>query len=379
MRHRLGCASASPNPGTGGRSTKPRDEQSHRRLGRAWLLLLAGLGVLLLQAAAGCQSAAKAGQKGAESASPLAPVESLGSDRVWPSDLALPSERSLKADQIEALGYKPEVIIFGGSRSERFDPAYVRRKTGLTAYNLAMACGKAEDAFAFAHFLQDRAPGATRLWIWGVQRSILYTRDIDSGLVQDPRLSRYLPTSLLRQQARSLPTDPSEVRKKRAAKHRHYSPQGMVLHNAYDTRRARGLTLEHSLQEYIRRMLPKLKHSSDAPVDAVSRSRQYFERTLGFLNECGITPILVSMPVHPAVLAVFREHDWQTRQDEFVDYLKGLQGKYDFRFMDLTEISSFGGDTDGFYDGVHIDAANTRRIVDTLFGTFPELFGQARN
>jgi hypothetical protein len=250
-------------------------------------------------------------------------------------------------------------------------------KTGLTAYNLAMACGKAEDAFAFAHFLQDRSPGSTRLWIWGVQRSILYTRDIDPGLVQDPRLSKYLPTALLRQQAGALPTDPAEVAKTGGRANRRYSPQGMVLHNAYDTRRARGLTLEHSLQEYIRRMLPKLKHSSDAPVDAVSRSRQYFERTLGFLNECGITPILVSMPVHPTVLAVFREHDWQARQDEFVDYLDGLEDKHDFRFLDLTEVSSFGGDPDGFYDGVHIDAANTRRIVDTLSKTFPELFSKA--
>ena len=45
---------------------------------------------------------------------------------VWPTVLICPSERSFKADQIHRLGYPPEVVFFGGSRSTRFEPSNLR-------------------------------------------------------------------------------------------------------------------------------------------------------------------------------------------------------------------------------------------------------------
>ena len=299
----------------------------------------------------------------------------LGIDREWPEELVYPSERSFKADQIEALSYTPRVVFFGGSRSVRFDPAYLEKKTGIKGFNLAMTNGKPEDAWAFAHFLHKRAPKTKTVWIWGVQTSTLYTRDLEPGLVQDPRLSRYLPTSLLDEQAALLPTDPAEIPPTGRVANRRYSPEGMVVYNPYDAARKRGVTLERSLRAYLNRALPKLSAAPPStPKD--SRSRDYFEKTLGLLNSYGDTPIVMAMPVQPEVLAAFREHGWQERQDRFLEYLDGLHQKYDFRLIDLTDIKSFDGDPHAFYDGVHIDAKNARRATDELVKRFPDLFDE---
>jgi len=46
------------------------------------------------------------------------------------------------------------------------------------------------------------------------------------------------------------------------------------------------------------------------------------------------------------------------------------------QFVDLSEISTFGGDPDEFYDGVHIKAANARRVIVKLIRTFPGTFSE---
>ena len=169
-----------------GRIPGTRDRQARHRRGRRWLLLLiAGLVTLLLPAVlAACESAAAT-----ESDRPA----SFGIDLSWPADLLYPSERTLKADQIEALGYDPQVIFFGGSRSVRFDPAYLKKKTGLPGYNLAMTNGKAEDAFVFAHFLHNRAPTSAPLWIWGVQKSLLLQQGPRSWAGAGPTVEQVPP------------------------------------------------------------------------------------------------------------------------------------------------------------------------------------------
>ena len=48
------------------------------------------------------------------------------------------SPRTDKARLIEQLTSPPRVVIFGGSRAMRFDPAYIRRQTGLSGFNAAV-------------------------------------------------------------------------------------------------------------------------------------------------------------------------------------------------------------------------------------------------
>jgi len=295
---------------------------------------------------------------------------------VWPSDLIVPSERSFKADQIERLPYAPEVVFFGGSRSMRFEPAFMEEKTGLKGFNLAMTNGKPEDAWVFAHFLHDRSPRTKLRWVWGVQVSTMYERDLEAGLIQDPRLNRYLPLDLLVEQGRSLPRTPEEVPKVARTDLRRYGRDGVVLSNSYDRAEAQGRTLERSLEVYIKRALAKQQQAPGRSVEKRSRSRDYFEATLGYLDAIGGEAVIIAMPVHPEALEALREHGWQDRHERFLAYIRSLRDKYDVRFIDLSEIESFGGDPEEFYDGVHIKAANARRVITKLVRTFPETFSR---
>jgi hypothetical protein len=346
----------------------------------AGLLLAAVAAALLL---VDVLSAEKGAVGGAPGATPVLAGQGAASTtasaappgpRVWPEELICPSERSFKADQIEQLGHAPEVVFFGGSRSTRFEPSHLKERTGLEGFNLAMTNGRPEDAWVFAHFLHERAPDTRLRWVWGVQPTILSDRDLEAGLVQDPRLNRYLPAGLLRAQGESLPQTPEEVPASGRVEQRKYSRDGVILSNSYDRDEAKGVTLASSLEKYIEVALKKQTTGVKPKSDKVTRGREYFEATLGYLNEIGAEPVIVAMPVHPLVLEALRPGGWQEHHERFVAYLDSLHDQYEFEFIDLSDIESFDGDPDDFYDGVHIKAANGRRVIDALVRAFPETF-----
>lgn len=319
-------------------------------------------------------------EKAEKSASP---VQREGADpRVWPADLIVPSSRSFKADQIEDLGYAPEVIFFGGSRSVRFEPSYVQEKTKLKGFNLALTSGKPEDAWAFAHLLYDRSPQTKLRWIWGIQPWTFSDRQLEAGLIQDPRLNKYFPDDLLRQEGEALPQTPDKVPKNRRGYDWRFARDGTVLWNFHDKKLAEGWTLERELEKYIAK-IPK-KAGAEDPDDAAAaitapertRALTYFEDTLGYLNEHGVVPILVAMPIQPTALKALVEAGRQKAYPSFLAYVDSLHEKYDFEFIDLREIETFGGDPTAFYDIVHMKFANSRRVIDKLIETYPEQFAK---
>ena len=112
--------------------------------------------------------------------------------REYRPELILTSEITAKADLLQRLPRQPELIFFGGSRAERFDPEHARSKTGLTSFNLAVTNSHPEGAWALANWLYDRRPGAKLRWIWGMNSATLSDRDLDPALLQDQRFSWYL-------------------------------------------------------------------------------------------------------------------------------------------------------------------------------------------
>src|SRR5205823_746175 len=65
-----------------------------------------------------------------------------------------------------------------------------------------------------------------------------------------------------------------------------------------------------------------------------------FERLLAYLNDNGITPVLVMNPIHPQLLAeMIRQGD--ARYKWTIRYLDALHSKYRFHFIDLRSIKTF--------------------------------------
>ena len=278
-----------------------------------------------------------------------------------------PSELTYKADLVEGLPEPPQLIFFGGSRSERFDPSYARRVTGLPAFNFSATNARPEAAWAIANWLLARSPQTQLRWVWGVQASTLWDRPLDPGLLQDARFTPYLPRSLISEQLQGLSAGPPPTTS--FLDKRRYAADGMLLWNSYDARRARGLTLQDSLSRYIDEAVARMERVSAAggvSGRGRSRARAYFVKTLKLLNDHGTTPLIVLMPVHPEVLSVMRAHGWQQSRGKLLDYLLAVQRDHSLAILDLTEIATFGGDPAEFYDGVHITRVNADRAIDQM-------------
>ena len=282
----------------------------------------------------------------------------------YPSALIVKSELRLKANLVrDKLSRPPRLVFFGGSRSQRFDPAFARKRTGLSAVNLSLSSARPEAAWAYVNWLYKRSPNTRLRCIWGVQAGMMRDRDLDAALIQDRRFYRYFSDELLASQRRRLPSSKAEMPTYYGFLRNRYSNRGLLIRNVYDVRRARGYTLRKSLDHYIEKMLRGRR--AEAPI-YTSRASSYFEQTLELLNAHGATPIIVLMPIHPRVLTVMRRHGMGGEREKFRAYLAALEAEHDIKVLDFTKISSFNGSRDWFYDGVHVTRRNANRIITAV-------------
>lgn len=278
----------------------------------------------------------------------------------YPASLIVKSELRLKADLIQGhLTKAPQLVFFGGSRSQRFDPVFAQKRTGLRAVNISLSNARPEAAWGYLNWFYRRWPNAKIRWVWGLQPTMLRERDLDPALLQDARFYRYFPADLLAQQRALLPKSVAEMPHYYGFLRNRYSTRGLLLWNTYDQRRAAGYTLSQSLDAYIARML-RTSHAAPSPDN---RAVSYFEQTIKLLNDHGTTPVLVLMPVHPRVLRVMEQHNMGGEREELRTYLAQLGETLDIKALDFTTIRSFNGEAAWFYDGVHITRSNAIRVI----------------
>ncbi len=275
-------------------------------------------------------------------------------------------DRNYKLDLVEALDEPPQLVVLGGSRAQRFEPSYIRELTGLGAFNFAVQNSRPEDAYAMTLALLSRAPAVKLRVFYAVQVTTFNDRVMHPGILYDARFARWFPEDVIAAQRQELgapPPDglPDDIE---------YSPRGCLLYNRYDRYVERGRPLERALATWLERLVP----NAASPLAEQSRSRLYFEKLLRVCNDRGVTPAIVVMPQHPVGLEAFREVGWQEKNDALLAYLRGLEGAYDLRVLDYTEIASFGGKARYFYDGSHVTRENARLILEQAVRDAPECF-----
>lgn len=279
---------------------------------------------------------------------------------------AIGYDRSFKMDLVDELPEPPQLVVLGGSRCTRFAPAFATKLTGLPGMNLALSNLRPEDAWAMLNSRYTRAPQAKVRVFWGVTANSLTDIPFAPGLVYDDRLSRSFPEDLLAEQKELLGDVPIRdlLRKMR------FTARGMLRWNTYDARRAAGLTLDRSLDLWIARYATGVRWAARPS----ARAKSYFEQTLALLDRNGVKPCIVLMPYHPRALEALKRTPWRRRQDEFKAYLRELQGSYDFRVLNYTSVTSFGGRTRYFYDGAHVTVENARILMARAVRAAPECF-----
>jgi hypothetical protein len=277
-------------------------------------------------------------------------------------------DRSFKADLYEEMARVPRVLVFGGSRSLRMDPATIKQRTGLVSFNFGFHNGRPEDAWAVTDWVLDEHPDKPPTVIWCIQSTTLMDVPMAPGLITDERLSQAFPKSLVDAKMAWAMKQP----KRNILSGRRFDYDGMLLWNGYDTKRKNGLTLQASLSGYLdAKMLAK---AGNHKLPHNTRAMAYFTRTIRLLNKYKIKPLIVVMPYHPRVLSAFYSVGWGVKQRWLMNYLGNLQRHMDFKVLNCLKLSTFGGSPDGFYDGSHLTAGNSRRLIRYLVAHAPSCF-----
>ena len=207
------------------------------------------------------------------------------------------SDRMQKTDLIQKLKAPPDVIILGGSRALRFDPAYLQQRTGLTAFNAAVTGARPEDAWALVSLFHARFPAVRFRFLWVIHADEFDPKALDPGLVYDATLASFFPRSLitpkLEAEAVHLKIDPMQ-------QHRVFAPDGCVLSDGFDRMFPRPGADAAGVRNNI---AAALHIYATLPAKLSPRSALYFQKTLALMDSIAAAPpVVVSAPhgrAHP--------------------------------------------------------------------------------
>ncbi len=277
-------------------------------------------------------------------------------------------DRSFKLDVYEEMARVPRVLVFGGSRSLRMDPATIKEKTGLVSFNFGFHNGRPEDAWAVTDYALDQHPERPPTVIWCVQSTTFMDVPMAPGLINDERLAQAFPKALVDAKMAWAMKQP----KRNVFSGRKWGHDGMLWWNGYDTKRKNGLTLQMALNGYLDAKM--LATAGNHKLPRNTRAMAYFARTIKLLNKYKIKPLIVVMPYQPRVLSAFYSVGWDVKQKWLMNYLGNLQKRLNFRVLNCLKISTFGGSPDGFYDGSHLTIGNSRKLIRYLVAHAPSCF-----
>ena len=292
------------------------------------------------------------------------------------------SDRTVKADRIEALGQPPDLVVLGSSRSMRYEPEYLEEKTGLSAFNAGVnGIGGTADAWAMTQFVHDTWPEADPEYLWMLDVESFVPFEVGARTANEPRMAQYVGQASIgkgpkefaqalwqnRSTLFSLDTAYDSARLilyREEAKNSQSKYQKQILADGVLKPR------KWSEKEWDRRWPNSIERYSNLHKNVFKgldpTAQEYFQKTLAFMNEQGKTPVIALTPVNPKLRQILAPLGWTERYEEVVAYLESLQGEYDFVLLDMTDPRVFDYDKQEWYDGVHMTAVNTRPAIDHI-------------
>jgi hypothetical protein len=276
--------------------------------------------------------------------------------------------RVYKADLIERLATPPRIVVLGGSRATRFNPASMTAKTGETAFNAAVTHARPDDEWALVNLLHERFPRARFRFLWVIHVDEFGGHCPARDLIGDPLLSQYFPREWVASWCKRRGVTPQQYPLFIQPPGMTIAPDGYTVHNSLDVL-ARKWPLAQRVDQTISRTLAAYRLY---PTRLQPERRQYFEQTLRLMNSKGDKTVIVLAPLQPAFYATVRHHGWGVRLAKIMRYLRGLQDRYRFDLLDLSRPSSVRAAPNGFYDGVHMRPETCRRVFAAALRAFPQ-------
>jgi hypothetical protein len=282
--------------------------------------------------------------------------------------------RTAKARLIQRLTSPPQVVIFGGSRAMRFDPAYITQRTGLSAFNAAVTQARPEDTWALLNLLHTRFPKAHFRFLWVIHADEFDPRPIDLAILKNPILARYFPASLVKSQLpRALALaeggnrgvtidipDRSQLV---------YAPDGFAVSGFFSNAVPPPNGNVGAIDSNTRKAL--LIYGS-APAAPYPRSVRYLQKDLRLMDSLAAAPpVIVAAPFDQRIYAATVNRGWGARHRLLLGLLARLRATHRFSFLDLSNATSFGITPSDFYDGIHLTPQGAQKVIDLVIKRFP--------
>ncbi len=291
--------------------------------------------------------------------------------RVVPRPAALSQDRRAKLDLLP-LHPAPEALILGSSRVMTLAPSTLQRLTGgLRSFNAGFSLALPEEYYGVLRYLAD-AKALPKEIVLGID-IIAFDPGPPSTFLRDtPELTRHLSGPVrwqgLEERARML-LSYAQVRKgidllslERESSPITFDPDGLA-HYVHDEALIKAGT-------FVPKVDPNLGGGPLVTFDA--HRQDYFDRFLRLAAEHGVKVRAFLTPYHPSVLKL-RSTDkvnwFADRRSRVMGYLKEMERRYPlFTAVDFTDIATFGGRADQFFDGVHFFKENGDRLLAALYG-----------
>jgi hypothetical protein len=260
-----------------------------------------------------------------------------------------PTDRSVKLNLIAKLERGPEILILGDSRGRQAEPSFLQQLTGHSGFNAAVQGGSAPEAWVFVRYTADRFPGQKRRYLWFVSAG-LATNIATSLLTTDPRARRYL-----QEVAPYLSTQTITVS---SSTYTNYRRDGSLP----DEQSPPSPAQVKAVKAEAARMVAQIRQHPPVASTPDPARFQLFEHVLAYMNGRGERPVIVFNPVYPTVWAALEQYGSPLATSS-LDYLHGLQSRYDFVVVDCQDIHKWGGTDYDWTNPTHVDRANMRRML----------------
>jgi hypothetical protein len=271
----------------------------------------------------------------------------------------------------------PQVLVLGSSRVMKIRSTEIEQVSGKRAYNAGVDSGRVEDAYALFAYARVLGAPLSDLVI-GIDLDAFHDAvPTDARLLATAQLRRFVPLdvrldwyprvaaglvsySQARDSLRSLSMAvrgyPPEVYR--------FDEDGFIHYLEWEPKIAAGTfrpDFEHSKEEYDSRFA---QWGQVSPMRVELLKKLVSEAaTQGIAVRAFLTPFHRSLIEHLRVTREFDRH-----RSEVTNVMVDLMNEHsNFSFMDFTEATSFGGETERFLDGSHPDEENSARIVRALW------------
>lgn len=301
-------------------------------------------------------------------------------------------ERALR--ELESPTARPELVVFGSSRSSRLRPADLECYTGLTSVNAAYAGATPEGYFALASYLVENKP-PPKMIIVGVDiEAFQIAAKFGDKVAGVPRLKRYLQdtnalqetwldgTNLvswaqlddsLRALARVFGLDPNQTTPLERAWKNMVNALAPKQKANDQTARARAQRRQQRRAANRAEISPALvtehyQNRFNAYTALSDEQVQYFEALLRLAREKNIAVKLFVTTLHPQLIEVLNKQGFYPKRFADVQrWLTQLQPTYGFAYYDFSTPAKFGGNTQDFFNLSHIDETNSARVIGAMF------------